>query len=79
MASKFQTKVIKDYERRGWYVINLIKTNKNGSADLLCLKDGEKPEFVECKEKDDVVSPLQLYRGREVEKRGFVFKLLQDA
>lgn len=79
MASKYQQKVIKEYERKGYYVINLIKTNKNGIGDLLCLKEGEPPLFIECKEKTDRVSPLQLYRGKEVQKYGCEFKLLQDA
>lgn len=78
MASKFQTKTIKEFERQGYFVINLIKTNKNGLGDLLCLKSGQPPLFVECKEKNDTVKPLQLYRGREVAKYGCEFKLLQD-
>ena len=41
--SKLQTKTIKEYEAKGYFVIDLIKTNKNGIADLLCLKDGEPP------------------------------------
>lgn len=79
MASKFQTKTIKDYEKQGYFVINLIRTNKNGIGDLLCLKAGEPPLFIECKEKTDTVKPLQLYRGQEVKKYGCEFKLLQDA
>ncbi len=69
--SKLQTKTIKEYEANGWYVINLIKTNKNGIADLLCLKDGEKPLFIEIKEKNDTVKPLQEYRQKELINLGF--------
>jgi hypothetical protein len=75
MASKHQKQVIKDYEKRGFYVINLIKTNKNGIADLLAIKEGEKPIFIECKEKDDTTKPLQIYRGKEVVKYGCEFKI----
>lgn len=71
MASKLQTKIIKEYEAKGFYVINLIKTNKNGIGDLLCLKAGEKPLFIESKEKGDTVKPLQGYRKRELIKLGF--------
>ena len=71
MASKRQTKVIKQYEKKGYYVINLIKTNKNGIADLLCLKDGETPLFVEIKEDSDTVKPLQYYRRKELIRLGF--------
>ena len=69
--SKFQTKTIKEYESNGYFVIDLIKTNKNGIADLLCLKDGEPPLFIECKEINDTVKPLQEYRQRELIKIGF--------
>lgn len=71
MASKWQTKVINEYKKKGYYVINLIKTNKNGIPDLLCLKDGEKPLFVECKEKNDTLKPLQKYRIEELNSLGF--------
>ena len=71
MASKHQTKTIKEYESKGYYVINLIKTNKNGIPDLLCLKDGEKPLFIECKEPNDTLKPLQGYRIKELNNLGF--------
>ena len=32
--SKYQNKIIKDFESRGWFVLKLIKTNKNGIPDL---------------------------------------------
>ena len=57
MASKRQTKV--------------IKTNKNGIADLLCLKAGETPLFIEIKEDSDTVKPLQYYRRKELIRLGF--------
>ena len=71
MASKHQTKIINQYKKDGWYVINLIKTNKNGIPDLLCLKDGEKPTFIECKEKTDTLKPLQQFRIDELKYLGF--------
>lgn len=71
MASKHQTKIINEYKKKGYYVINLIKTNKNGIPDLLCLKAGEKPLFIECKEKTDTLKPLQEFRIRELKKLGF--------
>jgi len=71
MASKHQTKIINQYKKEGWYVINLIKTNKNGIPDLLCLKDGKKPTFIECKEKLDTLKPLQQFRLDELKELGF--------
>ena len=71
MASKHQTKIINEYKKQGYYVINLIKTNKNGIPDLLALKKGEPPIFVECKEKTDTLKPLQKFRIDELNKLGF--------
>jgi Holliday junction resolvase len=71
MASKHQSKVINEYKKKGYYVINLIKTNKNGIPDLLCLKDGEKPLFIECKELKDTLKPLQKFRIDELKSLGF--------
>jgi len=70
MASKHQFRTIKLMEAKGYYVINLIKTNKNGIPDLLCLKDG-KAVFIECKEKLDTLKPLQAFRIEELKKLGF--------
>jgi Holliday junction resolvase len=70
MASKHQTKVIKEMEAKGYFVINLIRTSKNGIPDLLCLKDAE-AIFIECKEKTDTLKPLQEYRLKQLNDLGF--------
>ena len=57
-------------ESNGWFVVNLIKTSKNGIPDLLCLKDG-KAVFIECKEKNDSVKPLQEFRIKQLKEMGF--------
>jgi len=57
-------------EADGWFVVNLIKTSKNGIPDLLCLKDG-KAVFIECKEKNDTVKPLQEFRIKQLNEIGF--------
>jgi len=77
MASKFKQKIIAEYESNGYLVIGLIRGSKNGYADLIAIKEGE-VTFIECKEKSDRASALQLYRGKEVEKYGARFLLLQD-
>ena len=56
LESKYQRKIIKDFESRGYYVLNLIKTNKSGIPDLLALKKGEEPTFIEVKGRKGVVS-----------------------
>ena len=50
--------------------MNLIKTNKNGIPDYVMLKDG-KAVFVESKEKWDKLSPIQIYRIKELKELGF--------
>ena len=70
MASKHQSNVIKKLEADGWYVVKLIKTNKNGIPDLLCLRNGV-AKFIECKEKTDTLKPLQAYRIKELKELGF--------
>jgi hypothetical protein len=78
MASKLQTLTIKNLEKNGYFVINLTRTNKNGIADLLALKENEKPIFIECKEKGDTLKPLQKFRGKEIEKYGCEWVLVKD-
>jgi len=69
--SNFQTKIIKEYEDKGYYVINLMATNKNGIPDLLCLKKGGDPVFIECKESTDTIKKLQEFRIKELRNNGF--------
>jgi Holliday junction resolvase len=57
-------------ESDGWLVVNLIKTSKNGIPDLLCLRNGV-AKFIECKEKNDSVKPLQQYRIDQLIGMGF--------
>ena len=75
--SKYQTKIIKQFEKDGYYVINLIRTNKNGITDLLCLRDGESI-FIECKEANDTLKPLQKLRIDQLRIFGFKAYCMQD-
>ena len=76
--SKFQRKLIKQYESEGWYVIRLITTNKSGIPDLLCLKMGEKPLFIEVKSSKGKTSALQEYRIKELNNNGFDAVIMYD-
>lgn len=69
---KMTDKIRKEWESKGYYVINLINTNKNGIPDYLALKDGEPPVFIESKEKWDKLSPLQEYRIKELKSKNFL-------
>ena len=66
-----QSKKIKELEAEGYYVLKLIKTNKNGIPDLLALHPTNKVLFVEVKTKKGRVSKLQEYRIKELKEYGF--------
>jgi hypothetical protein len=68
---QIQSKIIKLMESKGYYVLKLSKTNKQGIPDLLCLKKDEPPFFIEVKTDKGVVSALQLYRQKELKELGF--------
>lgn len=70
MASKFQTKIINEYKANGYIVLNVIKLSDSGYTDLICLKDG-KAIFIEVKEANDTLKPLQKYRIDELIQQGF--------
>lgn len=72
MASKHQKRLIKEYESKGYFVINLMRTNKPGIPDILCLKENEKPLFIESKELKDTVNPLQTYMINLLNRLGFI-------
>jgi Holliday junction resolvase len=67
---QIQSKRIKELEKDGYYVIKLMKTNKNGIPDLIALKDGD-ILFSEVKKPNGRLSRLQEYRLKELEGYGF--------
>ena len=67
---EYQSKVIKQMTKQGFYCLKLIKTNKNGIPDILCIKPN-KVLFIEVKAFGGVVSPLQKYRINELKNNGF--------
>lgn len=67
--AKYQAQLIKKYEAEGWYVLKLIKTNKNGIPDLLCIKLNE-VLFIEVKGLKGKLSKLQEYRIKELNDYG---------
>ena len=67
---QIQKKISDDLESKGYYVIKLIKTNKNGIPDLIALKPNE-VYFVEVKKPTGKTSKLQDYRLKELRQLGF--------
>lgn len=67
---QIQTKKIKELEQQGYYVIKLIRTNKNGIPDLLAIPKDSDVLFVEVKAANGRVSKLQEFRIKELSKHG---------
>ena len=67
---EIQKKRIKELEAQGYYVIKLIKTNKNGIPDVIAIPPNSNVIFSEIKTKKGKVSKLQQYRLKELEKHG---------
>jgi len=68
---QIQTKRIKELESEGYYVIKLIKTNKNGIPDIVAIPPNSNVIFSEVKTPKGKVSKLQEYRLKELDEYGF--------
>ena len=67
---QIQAKRIKELESQGFYVIKLIKTNKNGIPDLIAIPPGSDVLFSEVKTPKGRLSRLQEYRLQELQQHG---------
>ena len=67
---QIQAKRIKQLEEQGYYVIKLIKTNKNGIPDLIAIPPGSDVIFSEVKRPGGKLSKLQEYRLKELKDYG---------
>lgn len=74
---QIQTKKIKDLEAKGYYVIKLINTNKNGIPDLLAIPPNSDVLFVEVKRPDGKVTKLQEFRHKELEQKGIKVEIFR--
>ena len=68
--SDIQSKRIKQLEAQGYYVIKLLKTNKNGIPDLIAIPKGSDVLFSEIKTPRGRLSKLQQYRIKELKEHG---------
>jgi Holliday junction resolvase len=78
MESKIQAKIIKKLEAEGYYVLKLMKTNKNGIPDLIALPKDCNAVFYEIKSKTGSTSKLQDFRIKELTDFGVVCKVVDD-
>ena len=67
---QIQSKRIQELESEGYYVLKLIKTNKNGIPDLIAIKPNAEVLFSEVKKPTGKVSKLKEYRLKELESYG---------
>ena len=68
---QIQSKRIKQLEADGYYVIKLVKTNKNGIPDFVAFKPDAEILFSEIKKPNGKLSKLQEYRLKELKSYGF--------
>jgi Holliday junction resolvase len=68
---QIQSKRIKQLEAEGYYVLKLVKTNKNGIPDVLAIPPNSEVIFSEIKTPKGKVSKLQEYRLKELKEYGF--------
>lgn len=67
---QIQSKRIKQLESQGYYVIKLIKTNKNGIPDIVAIPPRSRVLFSEVKTPTGRLSALQEYRLKELQSHG---------
>lgn len=75
--SSFQEKTINRLKKDGWIVVKTIRLSENGYPDIFAFKNG-KVKFIECKEKNDTLKPLQKLRIDQLRQNGFDAFCLKD-
>lgn len=74
---QIQKKRIEQLEAQGYYVIKLIKTNKNGIPDLIAIAPKADVLFSEVKKPTGKASALQEYRIKELKKHGVTVEIFR--
>ena len=72
MESHYQRKLKKKAESLGWLVIKIIKASVNGYPDLMLLHPDRPTIFIEVKDTGGKLSPVQEYRIKELQAKGFI-------
>ena len=68
---QIQKKRIDQLEKEGYYVLKLIKTNKNGIPDVVAMHPEKGVLFSEIKTPKGKLSKIQEYRIKEIKSYGF--------
>jgi len=67
---QIQLKRIKELEDKGYYVIKLTVTNRNGIPDLIAIPKNSDVLFSEIKKPKGKLSPIQQFRLRQLNEHG---------
>lgn len=67
---QIQSKLIKQLESEGYYVLKLSVTNKPGIPDLIAIPKNSDVKFIEVKRPGHKPRPLQVYRIKELQNHG---------
>jgi hypothetical protein len=71
LESQIQSQLIRKFEAQNYWVLKIIKANKNGIFDLLLIDKATCiASWVEVKAKNGKISPLQKLRARELRSFG---------
>ena len=68
---QYQKKISDNLTSEGYFVINMIKTNRNGIPDLQASKFNEPVMYIECKTPKGKLSDIQVFRLNELTDLGF--------
>ena len=77
LESAIQSKVIKELEANGWYVVKLMQTNKNGIPDLIAHREG-RTVYMEIKRPNLRPTPLQDLRHLEIKSHGIMVHTIRS-
>tara|TARA_B110000879_G_scaffold208130_1_gene293116 strand:- start:36 stop:275 length:240 start_codon:yes stop_codon:yes gene_type:complete len=72
---QIQKKRIDQLEKQGYYVLKLVKTNKNGIPDIVAIPPNTPVIFSEVKTPKGKTSAIQDYRLKELDKYGFITEI----
>jgi Holliday junction resolvase len=74
---QIQKKITTKLEQEGYFVLKIIKANKNGYPDLIAVKNNI-TTFIEVKRPRGVLSALQKVRIQELKDKGINVKVWCD-
>jgi len=77
LEQQIQKKITTKLEQEGYFVLKIIKANKNGYPDLIAIKNNI-TTFVEVKQPNGRLSELQKVRIKELRNKGINVKVWID-